>query len=122
MTKQPKRIWIDADHGKHPGDWSFSTEEHISAKDHRKMGRLPYVPESPSCEREPVPEIAARTRLLEKALKVALGYLAPQQPGDSRAVDDWFVACAAVQAELDDTDGRIERCLDDAALLTQEWR
>ena len=64
---------------------------------------------------------AARTRLLEKALKVAMGHLAPHQPDDSSAVDDWFLACAAVQAELDDADGRIEACLD-AALLTQEGR
>lgn len=35
---------------------------------------------------------AARGRLLEKALKVAMGYLAPQQPDDSSAVDDWCLA------------------------------
>ena len=57
---------------------------------------------------------AARVRLLDKALRVALGHLTPQQPGDSRAVDDWFVACAAVQCEIDDADGKIENCLDAA--------
>lgn len=46
MTNQPKRIWIDAKHGQHPDDWGFYVEGDITAKDHRKMGRLPYVPEA----------------------------------------------------------------------------
>jgi hypothetical protein len=62
----------------------------------------------------PEPAPAARIRLLEKALAVTMRMLSPQQPGDSRAVDDWFVACAAIQCELTDTDGKIEKCLDDA--------
>lgn len=51
------------------------------------------------------------------ALNVTMKMLFPYQPGDSRAVDDWFVACAAVQCGLNDYDGRIKKCLEDALLL-----
>ena len=50
--------------------------------------------------------------LLRKALDVCLNKLYPDQPGDSRAVDNWFVACAAVACDLEDIDGTIELCLD----------
>lgn len=43
--KQPSRIWIDPDHGKHPDDWTFHDERSLCAADHRKAGRLAYVPE-----------------------------------------------------------------------------
>lgn len=61
--------------------------------------------------------LQARILILEKSLDVALKFLTPFQPGDSRAVDDWFVALASVQAKLDDTDGRIEACLDAALAM-----
>lgn len=62
----------------------------------------------------PEPLADPRVTALEKALSVAMWHLAPMQPGDSRAVDDWFVACAAVQCDLDDSDGKINACLDTA--------
>jgi hypothetical protein len=52
-----------------------------------------------------------REKLLAAALDVAMGHHAPDMPGDSRAVPDWMVACAAVQANLNDDDGRIADCL-----------
>lgn len=61
--------------------------------------------------------LQARILILEKSLDVALKFLTPFQPGDSRAVDDWFVALVSVQAKLDDTDGRIEACLDAALAM-----
>ena len=61
--------------------------------------------------------LQARILILEKSLDVALKFLTPFQPGDSRAVDDWFVALAAVQAKLNDPDGRIEACLDAALAM-----
>lgn len=48
---------------------------------------------------------------LRLALNVSLAAHAPNLPGDSRAVPDWFVACAAVSCELDDKDGRIKASL-----------
>lgn len=53
---------------------------------------------------------AENQRLLD-ALSVAMKKLTPGIPGDSRAVPDWFVACAAVQCGLDDDDGRVAECL-----------
>lgn len=61
--------------------------------------------------------LSTREERLEKALSVALKFLSPDLPGDSRAVPDWFVACAAVQADLPDEDGKIEACLDEALAL-----
>lgn len=43
--RAPARIWIDPVHGQHPGDWTFYTERVLIEKDHRKAGRLAYVPE-----------------------------------------------------------------------------
>ena len=68
------------------------------------------------------PSLDANLLLHRKALSVAMRYLAPLQPGDSRAVDDWFVACAAVQCDLTDHDGAIERCLDAAMLYPEPQR
>ena len=48
------------------------------------------------------------------ALNVALKHITPHLPGDSRAVPDWFVACAAVQCGLKDRDGGIKECLEKA--------
>lgn len=45
------------------------------------------------------------------ALDAALAMLSPHMPGDSRALPDAFVACAAVSCGLDDSDGRIEASL-----------
>ncbi len=61
--------------------------------------------------------LQARILILEKSLDVALKFLTPFQPGDSRAVDDWFVALASVQANLGDPDGRVEACLDAALAM-----
>lgn len=51
------------------------------------------------------------------ALNVTMKMLAPFQPGDSRAVDDWFVACAAVQCDIKDAEGKIKKCLEQTLLL-----
>lgn len=61
--------------------------------------------------------IQARVRLLEKALSVTMKMLTPYQPGDSRAVDDWFVACAAIQCDLTGNLEEVEACLDAAMSL-----
>jgi hypothetical protein len=45
------------------------------------------------------PQRATR-RDLEEALKLAVGLLAPLEPGDSRAVSNEFVALAAVQCGM----------------------
>ena len=47
-------------------------------------------------------EAAKRIEQLKNALSVALGMLAPYEPGDSRAVSDEFVALATVECEIDD--------------------
>lgn len=47
----------------------------------------------------PVLEIE-RVRDLEQALKLALAWLAPHEPGDSRAVSDEFVAMASISCGL----------------------
>jgi len=41
----PNRIWIDMEHGKHPEDWNFYTEDVVPAGDHIKAKRVPYVPQ-----------------------------------------------------------------------------
>lgn len=53
----------------------------------------------------------AEIEMLKLALDVAMGMHAPDMPTDSRAVPDWFVACAAVQCDLGDKDGKIRACL-----------
>lgn len=58
-----------------------------------------------------------REELLEKALSVALKFLSPDLPGDSRAVPDWFVACAAVLAEANCRMDETIACLDEALAL-----
>lgn len=62
-------------------------------------------------QRAEVEELRAKEKLLEAALHVAMGYHEPALPGDSRAIPDWFVACAAVMAKLNDDDGKIMGCL-----------
>ena len=47
---------------------------------------------------------ADRIEELELALSVSMSALAPDMPGDSRAVPDWFVACAAVQSRITSCD------------------
>ena len=61
----------------------------------------------------------AEIEMLRLALDVAMGFHAPNVPGDSRAVPDWFVACAAVQCSLKDSDGKIKECLIAAEKITQ---
>lgn len=61
--------------------------------------------------------IQDRIKMLETALGVAMQKLAPDMPGDSRAVPDWFVACAAVLADISDEDGKIEQCLNENLML-----
>lgn len=58
-----------------------------------------------------VTTVEAENKRLKYALDVAMKKLAPDMPGDSRAVPDWFVACAAVQCGLDDDDGKVIDCL-----------
>lgn len=58
-----------------------------------------------------------RIETLEKALGVAMKQLSRDIPGDSRAVPDWFVACAAVLAGFDDQDQKIEQCLNENLML-----
>ena len=48
----------------------------------------------------PLRACADRIEELELALSVSMSALAPGLPGDSRAVPDWFVACAAVQSRI----------------------
>jgi len=52
----------------------------------------------------------ARVTELEAALNVTMYELSHDLPGDSRAVPDWFVACAAVQSKLPD-DGKVAQIL-----------
>lgn len=82
----------------------------------------PVTPSTMSLE--PLEEAADRITALEAevarmkaALDVSMLMHTPHMPGDSRAVPDWFVACAAVSCGLDDDDGRTAECL--SAALAQ---
>lgn len=59
---------------------------------------------------------------LRLALDVALKFHAPFMPGDSRAVPDWFVACAAVQCDISSNEQEVEDCLRAALKLPDMTR
>ena len=60
----------------------------------------------------------ARVVDLQLALDVALSWLTPYEPGDSRAVSDGFVAMAAIACNLDDVES--SRVILRAALATPD--